>query len=819
MQIRVTVNNSHCQVEGLTPELEKKMRSELRYLNQNIAYTYHSNLRQIERIRSKLSPRSRINLSEAVRSDLEVQLRSLEGRNRGLFRQLYRVLFKDGQFPTGLLPKFLAILTGSNAEHEVVDLRVKPSQKQIKHVLRESFPAMRYYQRAMSRIVLDKGRGIGVAPTGCHAKGQKILMYDGTLKKVEEVIVGDQLMGPDSKPRNVLQICRGRQTMVRIVPVKGEPFVVNLDHILSLKRTNEGDNSKDGEIVNIRVRDYLAKSTTFKHLHKLYRTSVQMPEEDLPVDEYWLGTWLGDGEKGSVAIYTPDAEIKNFWIRMAHLEGLTYNVVKHEGCERVSLIKKEGKHNTLKNKLRSLNLINNKHIPLLYKKGSIRQRLRMIAGLIDTDGSLSNGGYDWISVSEEMANDMAFLCRSVGLAAYVSKHYKTCQTGNGGWYFRVSISGDCSIIPCKVARKRALKRKQKKSVLVTGFTVEYLPEDDYYGFTLDTDHLYLLNDFTVTHNTGKTLTIARMIWELGVKTLVITPNKSITDNMVDTLVKHFGKGKVSKLSTKMTKTNDINVCNIQALIKMNPELFNDLDCVIIDEFHHASAATYQEVNEKHLRNCYYRIGMTATNFRNDGSDLALEAVLSEVLYEYTIKQAIADGFLIRPKFHIEETSLEARSTYQKEYKEGIVENEERNDLIAQIAEHHAADSVIILVQQIEHGEKLKDMIPSATFLHGDEKDSVRVNVMNDYRKGKIKCLIGTSVIGEGVDLPRASILILAGGGKAKSAVMQNVGRVLRPFEGKTTAIVYDFTDTGSSYLEEHSKLRQEIYQQYEKEGS
>ena len=138
----------------------------------------------------------------------------------------------------------------------------------------------------------------------------------------------------------------------------------------------------------------------------------------------------------------------------------------------------------------------------------------------------------------------------------------------------------------------------------------------------------------------------------------------------------------------------------------------------------------------------------------------------------------------------------------------------RNKLIADIAEKHKKDSVIILVQQVEHGETLKEQIKDAAFLHGNEKDDVRQKVMEDYRKGKIRCLIGTSVLGEGVDLPIASVLVMAGGGKAKSGVMQGIGRVLRPFNNKQEAVVYDFTDKGSNWLCEHAALRREIYEQY-----
>lgn len=314
--------------------------------------------------------------------------------------------------------------------------------------------------------------------------------------------------------------------------------------------------------------------------------------------------------------------------------------------------------------------------------------------------------------------------------------------------------------------------------------------------------------------TGKTLTVARMIWQLGVKTLVITPSKPITDNMVDTLSHYFGPGKVAKLSSKSGKTKDINVVNIQALVKIKPELLADIDAVFIDEFHHAAAETYQTVNMDHLKNCFYRIGVTATNFRNDGSDMALEAVLSEVLYEYTIEQALKDEFLVKPEFEIIDIETEDHRRYQTEYKHGIVENEERNDLVAQIVRHHAQDSVLVLVQQVAHGEELKAVIPGAVFIHGEEKDDVRQKIMDSYRKGEIKCLIGTSVIGEGVDLPIASVLVMAGGGKARSQVMQNVGRVLRPYAGKKKAVVYDFSDTGSNYLSKHSVLRQEVYKQY-----
>ena len=315
---------------------------------------------------------------------------------------------------------------------------------------------------------------------------------------------------------------------------------------------------------------------------------------------------------------------------------------------------------------------------------------------------------------------------------------------------------------------------------------------------------------------GKSLLITRMIWEIGVKTLVITPSKAITDNMMDTLTKYFGKGKVGKLNTKSVITKDINVCNIQALIKIDPKVLEDIDAVFIDEFHRSAADTYQKVNNDHLRKCFYRVGVTATNFRNDGADMALEGILSEVLYEYTIEQALKDGFLVKPEFRVIDIEAEPHNLYQTEYRKSIVENDLRNTTIASIAQEHHNNSVLILVQQVEHGELLKNMLHGSEFIHGEEKDAIRQQIMEDFRKGKIKCLVGTiGVMGEGVDLPIADVLIMACSGKAKGQIMQAVGRVLRPYKEKSRAIVYDFTDKGSKHLSEHALLRQEVYKQYE----
>lgn len=86
---------------------------------------------------------------------------------------------------------------------------------------------------------------------------------------------------------------------------------------------------------------------------------------------------------------------------------------------------------------------------------------------------------------------------------------------------------------------------------------------------------------------GKTVLAAKLIWTLGVKTLIITPSKNITDMMEEVMTRFFGSGSVEVLSTKTSKLKKpISICNIQALVKISPEVFKGVDAVFIDEFHH-----------------------------------------------------------------------------------------------------------------------------------------------------------------------------------------------------------------------------------------
>lgn len=353
-----------------------------------------------------------------------------------------------------------------------------------------------------------------VLPTGtgkCLGAGTPVMLYSGFVVPVELVRVGDFLMGPDSKPRTVLSVCEGREALYRVTPVKGDSYVVNESHILSLKRTPSGHkypSDKGGGIVNVAVKDYVAKSKTWKHLHKGWRCGVEFAERavPLPLDPYFLGLWLGDGTSRSTGITTGDSEIVEYVKRYADRLGMEWRTSPNsENSIQIAItdVVHRGRGGQfIMNALRQEDLILNKHVPHNFKTGSRADRAELLAGIIDTDGCLAGGCFDLTLKSERLMDDVIFVARSLGLACYKSACKKTCSNGVVGDYFRCNISGDIDQVPCLVTRKKAGSRNQKKDVLVTGITVESIGVGDYFGFEIaGNDHLFLLGDFTVTHNT------------------------------------------------------------------------------------------------------------------------------------------------------------------------------------------------------------------------------------------------------------------------------------------------------------------------------
>ncbi len=342
----------------------------------------------------------------------------------------------------------------------------------------------------------------------CHEKGTLVLMADGTHKAVEDIKVGDKVQSINGV-NTVFQTHNGVSSGYRIVPSNGNPFVVSSDHVLSLWKRNvryhghKAYTDGTGAIVDIKIEDFMSLSNRQKRLYTLVRPAIDYSEKKLAVDPYILGIWLGDGTSCRPEITSMDNEVINEWCIWAKSHGAVAMERHSRGKAHVYDITygkaSKFKPNKVKGLLKDIGVLNNKHIPLLYLTSSRKQRLELLAGLLDTDGYLCDGekGYELALKNTVLVDNVIQLVHGLGFK--VSVHDKVV---NETTYKRIHISGQLCNIPCKVVRKQAnnFSKHTKKDYTHIGFHIENVDRVEYYGFACDGDHRFLLADCTLSHN-------------------------------------------------------------------------------------------------------------------------------------------------------------------------------------------------------------------------------------------------------------------------------------------------------------------------------
>lgn len=369
---------------------------------------------------------------------------------------------------------------------------------------------LRQSPRPGQNIFLAGGPGVGK----CLGANVPILLHSGEIKLSQHIRLNDVLLGDDGGPRNVLQVNRGFGKMYRIIPKKGEPWTCNGEHILVLKGTNGKRRVEKGQECEVSVAEYLTWSLTKKNAWKLFCSpGWERPRVEHKFDPYIYGLWLGDGCKTHGCLTSADFQIGEIWTNYFEKKGFKVTTtpekskafryyVASSGQSSKWLQGKRGSNKWM-NFIRTSVKNDEKFVLEEYLNASRTQRLKLLAGLLDSDGHLCNGitTFEITQKSEKLSEQICFLARSLGFKVTRRRNHKTCQTGGGGWYFRILISGNTAAIPTILPLKKSASRKQKKDVLVSGFDIEPLDEANYYGVVIDGNRRFLLGDATVTHNT------------------------------------------------------------------------------------------------------------------------------------------------------------------------------------------------------------------------------------------------------------------------------------------------------------------------------
>ena len=277
------------------------------------------------------------------------------------------------------------------------------------------------------------------------------------------------------------------------------------------------------------------------------------------------------------------------------------------------------------------------------------------------------------------------------------------------------------------------------------------------------------------------------------------------------------------------------------------ELLQHTQVVISDETHHAS-----NPNEwyKMLMSCPapFRFGCSATPLdRDDGSNISLVGSIGELIYELSPEDAGELGVIELPivtmvkyKMDPKEESRISRLKAMKYawdskkkrmsmvqadgwstiYREGITQNASRNRAVLELCKRCIAEKrpTLILVWARAHGwniyNALKEYFQTEqhhSFIYGDSITPQRQEAVKRFNDGIVKVLVASSILDEGVDIPKISAVIIAAGGQSTIKNIQRVGRGMRKAEGKTDLVVYDFVDSCHTVLQRHSNKRRKDY--------
>lgn len=338
---------------------------------------------------------------------------------------------------------------------------------------------------------------------------------------------------------------------------------------------------------------------------------------------------------------------------------------------------------------------------------------------------------------------------------------------------------------------------------------------------------------------GKTRTMLEIVRSLGLPAIWIAPTERICAQTRDVIGGFFGLHFAYQLigankdKLKLAKKARVIICTAATAANLPQDVYDTREVLVIDEYHHAASKSYHQGVFSKCDHIFYRFGMTGTFFRSGDDEMALHAYLSETIYKITSKTLLERGFLVPTKVvfvPVEAPQLRGmpNSTFQGGHgKFGVQEHRPRNQLVTWAALHlaNAGKKVLVLVGTKKQGKTLLSMIrafltpkdpnsnyAAVEFLSTDTPRPRQQKVIDAFLETEVvKVLIGTSLLGEGVDLPTADALVYARGEKAEVSLTQNAYRVSTALPGKRQALIVDFADRHHKKLLRHSQDRLAVY--------
>lgn len=251
------------------------------------------------------------------------------------------------------------------------------------------------------------------------------------------------------------------------------------------------------------------------------------------------------------------------------------------------------------------------------------------------------------------------------------------------------------------------------------------------------------------------------------------------------------------------------VASVQTLASENRRLMlRDVGLIIVDECHHATASTYLAIlthygalGDQRAHGSAVAVGFTATMVRGDGS--ALGDVWQDVVYSRSIGEMIGAGYLERPRglrVQVDDLDLTKVRKSAGDYRDSDLDDAITDSLapeaIAKAIDEHAPGAPgFIFAPGVESAQVIGEAVIDAGYptalVHGKTPKDERADIIERFTSGDLQFLSNCGIFTEGTDLPRAETCVIARPTLNPGLYQQMVGRVLRPYPGKSGALVLD----------------------------
>lgn len=301
-------------------------------------------------------------------------------------------------------------------------------------------------------------------------------------------------------------------------------------------------------------------------------------------------------------------------------------------------------------------------------------------------------------------------------------------------------------------------------------------------------------------------------------TMVLCRNKNLVTQTYQTFVEN-GLTNVGRVNMDYYEPNLITCATVQSIHKIKP-LVEGTKVLILDEVHEWT--TTESI--KHLqsfKNAVYRLGFSATPFKQKNyihnyrlkswvGPLLCDIDIASLRQKEILSEAHVHFFPILSPENIHDNEL----SYLEVETKGMIENHLFHRKVVEIVNSIPEGRILILVKRLSHGDILKDLIPEAHWVRGEDTSETRELVLQELRQSKQKKVIAilSSIGFYGLNV-YVHHLINASGGKEPNLLIQKIGRGLRKSFDKERLDYYDFLFTGDNYLSRHSRVRMQVLKQ------